>query len=58
MRNWLNPSRTVIVWPYVPYVISTDIKASKFVDDLYIDWPVAEQLYASKADVVGLPYQD
>ena len=34
------------------------MKDSKFVDHLYIDWPVAKQQYASKADVVGLPYRD
>ena len=38
--------------------ISIDIKDSKFVDHLYIDWPVAKRQYASKADVVGLPYRD
>ena len=37
---------------------SIDIKDSKFVDHLYIDWPVAKRQYASKADVVGLPYLD
>ena len=37
---------------------SIDIKDSKFVDHLYIDWPVAKRQYASKADVVGLPYRD
>ena len=37
---------------------STDVKDSKFVDHLYIDWPVAKRQYASKADVVGLPYRD
>ena len=37
---------------------STDTKDSKFVDHLYIDWPVAKQKYASKADVAGLPCQD
>ena len=37
---------------------STDIKDSKFVDHLYIDWPVAKQQYALKVDVVRLPYQD
>ena len=28
---------------------STDVKDSKFVDHLYIDWPVAKQQYASDA---------
>ena len=37
---------------------STDIKDSKLVDHLYIDWPVAKQQYASKANVVGLSYRD
>ena len=34
---------------------SIDIKDSKFVDHLYIGWPVAKRQYASKAYVVGLP---
>ena len=37
---------------------STDIKDSKFVDYLYIEWPVAKQQYASRADVMDLPSQD
>ena len=37
---------------------STDIKDSKFVDHLYIDWPLAKQQYASKANAVGLSYRD
>ena len=36
----------------------TDIKDSKFVDRLCIDWPVAKQQYATKADVVWLSYRD
>ena len=38
--------------------ISIDIKGLKFVDHFYIDWHVAKRQYASKADVVGLPYRD
>ena len=41
-----------------PYETSTDIKDSKFVDHLYIDWHVAKQPYASNAEVLTLPYQD
>ena len=37
---------------------SAVVKDSKFVDHLYIDLPVAKRQYASKADVVGLPYRD
>ena len=37
---------------------STDIKDSDIVDNLYIDWPVAKQQYASKADAEGLPHRE
>ena len=37
---------------------SSDIKDMDFADYLYIDWPVAKQQYASKTDVLGLPYRD
>ena len=37
---------------------SIDIKDSKFVDHLYIDWHIAKLQYASKADVVGLPHRN
>ena len=33
-------------------------KTHSFADHLYIDWPVAMQQCASKADVMGLPYRD
>ena len=34
---------------------SIDIKDSKFVDHLYIDWPVAKRQYASKATETNIP---
>ena len=37
---------------------STAIKDSEFVDNLYIDWPVTKQQYASNADIMELAYQD
>ena len=32
---------------------SSDIKESKWVDHLYVDWPVAKQQYASNAGITG-----
>ena len=32
---------------------SSDIKESKWVDHLYVDWPVAKQQYASNAGIIG-----
>ena len=43
---------------YQSYETSNDIKDSKIVARFCIDWPVAKQQYASKADVVELPYRD